>query len=148
MAKIGIFVGTVYGNALNVAEAVQAVLQAEHQVTIFAEADWSQWSDFRQEIALIVTSTTGQGELPANVADLFHAISEEAAPLSTLRYGIIALGDSSYALFCGAGKAFDRLLQHKGATRLGNMLFIDAEKDPEPEALALDWVEAWRRWLN
>ncbi len=53
----------------------------------------------------------------------------------TLRYGVIALGDSSYENFCGAGKRFDALLQAHQAKRIGDVLLIDATEDPEPESV-------------
>ncbi len=41
MAKIGIFTGTVYGNALLVAEEAQPVLEAQgHEVKVFEDPHW------------------------------------------------------------------------------------------------------------
>ena len=59
-----------------------------------------------------------------------------------LRYGIIALGDSTYANFCGGGLKFDALLQEQGGTRVGEMLMIDASEDPEPESVSNPWGHA------
>ena len=50
-----------------------------------------------------------------------------------LRYGVIALGDSSYVNFCNGGKQFDALLQEQSAQRVGEILLIDASENPEPE---------------
>jgi len=40
-------------------------------------------------------------------------------------------------------KILDDLLQEQGANRLGEMLEIDAIEQPEPELVALPWVEKW-----
>ncbi|WP_213977800.1 flavodoxin, partial [Serratia marcescens] len=93
-------------------------------------------------------STTGQGDLPDSIAPLFHAIRDQVGYQPELRYGLIALGDSSYDNFCGAGRAFDALLQEQGATRVGEVLEIDAMEQPEPEVAACPWVEQWGTLLQ
>lgn len=65
-----------------------------------------------------------------------------------LRYGVIALGDSSYVNFCNGGKQFDALLQEQSAQRVGEMLLIDASENPEPETESNPWVEHWGTLLS
>ncbi|MBD8454930.1 flavodoxin [Serratia rubidaea] len=149
MAQVGIFVGTVYGNALLVAEEAETILVEQgHEVKLFEEGTLEEWQAYRQHYALVVTSTTGQGDLPDSIAPLFAAIRERVGYQPELRYGVIALGDSSYDNFCGAGRAFDALLQEQGATRVGDMLEIDAMEQPEPEVASCPWVEQWAALLK
>lgn len=144
MAKIGIFVGTVYGNALLAAEEAEPILQQQgHSVTLFEDPTLADWQAFSHDVALIITSTTGQGDFPDTLSGLFHAIKDKLGHQPALRYGVIALGDSSYEHFCGAGKAFDALLQEQGAQRVGETLLVDATENPEPEVVTSPWVEAW-----
>ncbi|WP_159565824.1 flavodoxin [Budvicia diplopodorum] len=144
MAKIGIFVGTVYGNAQMVAEEAQTLLQQlGHEVTVFDEGTLEDWETYPQGYALIVTSTTGQGDLPDSIASLFFDMKENLGHQPELRYGVIALGDSSYDNFCGGGKQFDALLQEQGASRIGEVLLIDATEVSEPEVFASDWIRQW-----
>ncbi|GKX63565.1 flavodoxin [Pragia fontium] len=144
MAKIGIFVGTVYGNAQLVAEQAQTLLQEQgHDVAVFDEGTLEDWTVYQQDTVLVVTSTTGQGDFPDSIESLFYDIKDSVGHQPKLRYGVIALGDSSYDSFCGAGKQFDALLQEQGATRLGDVLMIDATEVPEPEVFAADWVRQW-----
>ncbi|HAB74132.1 MULTISPECIES: flavodoxin [Pantoea] len=148
MAKIGIFVGTVYGNALLVAEEAQPVLQAQgHEVALYDDPTLGQWQAYGGDVALVITSTTGQGNFPDNIAALYHDVKDKLGYQPTLRYGVIALGDSSYDHFCGAGKTFDALLQEQGAQRVGAVLLVDATEDPEPETVTSPWVEAWGKQL-
>lgn len=148
MAKIGIFVGTVYGNALLAAEEAEPLLQAQgHNVAIFEDATLAQWQNYSSDVALIITSTTGQGDFPDSIASLFHDVKDKLGHQPTLRYGVIALGDSSYDNFCGAGKTFDALLQEQGAQRVGEVLLVDAMENPEPESVTSPWVEAWGKML-
>ncbi|MFA1240952.1 flavodoxin [Serratia odorifera] len=149
MAQVGIFVGTVYGNALLVAEEAETILGEQgHEVKLFEEGTLEAWQYYRQHYALVITSTTGQGDLPDSIAPLFAAIRDEVGFQPELKYGLIALGDSSYDNFCGAGRAFDALLQEQGATRIGEMLEIDAIELPEPEVVSCPWVEHWGTLLK
>lgn len=85
------------------------------------------------------------GDLPDSIVPLYEGIKDMYQP--HLRYGIIALGDSTYANFCGGGLKFDQLLQEQGAKRIGEMLKIDASEDPEPESVSNPWVEQWATLL-
>ena len=148
MAQIGIFVGTVYGNALLVAEEAEPILQEQgHQVQIFEDPSFSDWQQYGDKVALIVTSTTGQGNFPDSIASLYHDVKDKLGHQPQLRYGVIALGDSSYDHFCGAGKTFDALLQEQNATRIGDVLLVDAMESPEPESVSSPWVESWGKLL-
>lgn len=149
MAEVGIFVGTMYGNSLLVAEEAEAILKKYgHKATVFEDPELSDWQSCRSHYVLIVTSTTGQGDLPDSIVPLFQAIKDRVGYQPELRYGLIALGDSNYDHFCGGGKQFDALLQEQGATRIGSVLAIDANDHPEPEAVSNPWVEEWAALLS
>ncbi|MEH2919676.1 flavodoxin [Samsonia erythrinae] len=149
MAQIGVFVGTVYGNALLVAEEAENILRARgHEVNVFEEATLESWLDYREHFVLVVTSTTGQGQLPDAIVPLYAALRESGGYQPALRYGVIALGDSSYPNFCAGGHLFDALLQEIGAKRLGDVLEIDATEHPEPEVISCPWVEAWAERID
>jgi len=149
MAEVGIFVGTLYGNALFVAEEAEAILTKHgHSVKVFEDPELAHWQYYRHHYALVITSTTGQGDLPDSIAPLFQAIKDEVGYQPELRYGLIALGDSSYDIFCGGGKKFDALLQEQGATRIGELLLIDGSEDPEPESVTNPWTEQWALLLK
>lgn len=149
MAEVGIFVGTVYGNALLVAEEAAPLLTAAgHRVKIFEDATLEEWQQYADKVALVITSTTGQGDLPDSIASLYHQIRDKLGYQPTLRYGIIALGDSSYDDFCGAGKKFAALLSEQQAVAVGEMLLVDATEHPEPEEVTSPWVERWAGLLD
>lgn len=149
MAQVGIFVGTVYGNALLVAEEAEPLLVEQgHQVKIFEDPTLEDWQRYSENVALVITSTTGRGDFPDSIARLFHAIKDKLGHQPTLRYGVIGLGDSSYDDFCGAGKKFDALLQEHAARRMGEVLLIDAMENPEPEEVSSPWIEEWAKQLG
>ena len=147
MAEVGIFVGTMYGNSLLVAEEAETILTGlGHQAKVFEDPMVADWESYTGKYVLVVTSTTGQDDLPDSIVPLFNDLQDMYQP--HLRYGIIALGDSSYANFCGGGKRFDALLQEQSAQRIGDMLMIDASEDPEPESVSNPWVEQWATLLK
>ncbi|UVK77100.1 MAG: putative flavodoxin YqcA [Sodalis sp. Fse] len=144
MAQIGIFVGTVYGNALLTAKEVELVLAAqEHQVALFKNGIFEQWQTYSKEVILLITSTTGHGEIPSNIIPLFQQLKNKLNQQPALRYGIIALGDRSYDTFCGAGHRFDAMLQDQGANRIGELLKIDTLEHPNSETIACSWAKQW-----
>lgn len=120
MAEIGIFVGTMYGNSLLVAEEAEAILARQgHSATVFEDPELSDWQQYQDKVALVVTSTTGQGDLPDSIAPLFHGIKDTVGFQPNLRYGVIALGDSSYPNFCNGGKQFDACCRSKARSGWG-----------------------------
>ena len=65
---------------------------------------------------MIVTSTTGDGEVPDNGLTFWEDLSKKTDfNLSNLKYGVLALGDSSHYDFCNAGKIIDEKLNELGA---------------------------------
>lgn len=75
--------------------------------------------------ALFVVSTCGEGDAPDNAATFADRYLHAAADLHTLRYGVLALGDVSYANFCAFGRRLDAWLQHSGARPLFERIEVD-----------------------
>lgn len=149
MAKIGIFVGTTYGNALLVAEEAKTILEgAGHQAVVFEDARLADWQRYLQHYVLVVTSSAGQGDLPDNIVPLFQGLKDQLGYQPELRYGIIALGNSDYDHYCGGGKQFDALLQEQGAQRIGEWLEVDLSTTTEPETVSNPWVTQWSQLLK
>src|SRR5215471_13218275 len=140
-----ILVGTMTGTAELVADEVKDVLGAEGVTAEVLAMDKLTPAAFeRPGRFLICTSTYGQGDVPDNARDFFGALETVRPDLSRVEYGVIALGDHTYAqTFCFGGKRFDQLLTSLGATRLGEVLLHDASAGTVPEEVAVDWVRRW-----
>ncbi|QJQ96706.1 MULTISPECIES: flavodoxin [Halomonadaceae] len=145
MSKLKIFVGTMYGGALDVADQVKPLFeQAGYQVEILEQPTLDDLIDDAPDLALFCVSTTGSGDYPGGLVPLTRALNDRSPSLASLRYGVIALGDSSYGdTFCGAGRSLDALLHELGAQRLGERLEVDAMETFMADDAALPWAEAW-----
>ncbi|HEX3501649.1 MAG TPA: flavodoxin domain-containing protein [Stellaceae bacterium] len=143
--NITILVGTMTGTADLVAEEVRDRLEADgHEVEI-VPMDGRDASVFeRPGLFLICSSTYGQGDVPDNAQGLFAALERDRPDLSSLRFGVIALGDRTYtATFCFGGKRFDELLRSLGASRIGEVMIHDASAGTIPEEVAVEWAADW-----
>lgn len=149
MPSARIFVATVFGGSLEVAEELMPCLEEEgYDVNIFDEPKLSDLTEEKlPDIAVFCISTTGSGDFPPNFADFAHALDATGAPIAGLKYGLIALGDSSYPTYCGAGRRLDELLTEYGAQRVGERLEIDATEVLQPYQEALDWADEWIKLL-
>jgi len=145
--SITILVGTMTGTAELVADEVKDALLAEGVGTEVLVMDKLTPADFeRPGRFLICTSTYGQGDVPDNARDFFAGLEAMRPDLGRIQYGVIALGDRTYAqTFCFGGKRFDQLLTSLGAKRLGDILLHDASAGTIPEEMAVEWVRQWSR---
>ncbi len=74
---------------------------------------------------LIVASTTGEGDAPDGVSRFLRQTMNAPTDLSGLSYGLLALGDHTYADFCGFGRALDSWLLRSGAEPLFDRVEVD-----------------------
>ena len=92
---------------------------------------------------LIICSTWGEGDMPDNAEDLWVEASSDSTPrLEKTFFSVLALGDTSYELFCESGKDWDERLEQLGATRLVDRVDCDVDYDAAAEAWALDALAA------
>ncbi len=143
--QITILVGTMHGNASSVAQALQFCADDIQATIDVLPMDGLDITVFDQPgVFIICTSTTGVGDVPDNAQALFHALDAQAKYLGHVRYGLVALGDSSYGdSFLGGGKQFDERLRDLGAQRVGEICVLDAMETSHPEDDAVAWLRAW-----
>jgi len=140
-----ILVGTMTGTAQLVAQALELTLDGEEvnvETRLMDGLDAAVLDG--RGLVLICTSTYGQGDVPDNAKRLYESLQARRPDLSSLRYGVVALGDRTYAeTFCNGGRRFDRILSELGAKRIGEVLLHDASAGTMPEEVAVEWIPGW-----
>ncbi len=144
MATIQILVGSVFGGAEDVAEAAAKTLrELGHQVSVNTNSSPADLIRDPDEILLLCHSNTGAGDLPDNILPIYLHITRDYPRIAGKRYGVINLGDSSYASFNEGGRMLDAAFADLGAVRIGEPLVIDACIGDDGEAMAIEWVTNW-----
>ena len=143
--ELTILVGTMTGTAQLVAQELELTLD-DGEIRVRATPMDGLDSDVFSAggLFLICSSTYGQGDVPDNAKNLYESLQTVRPDLSNVQYGVIALGDRTYAeTFCNGGKRFDAILSELGARRIGEIMFHDASAGTMPEEIAVAWVAGW-----
>ena len=145
MTSFIILVGTMTGTAELVAEEIKEALEPKgHEVEIKMMDGLDATVFERARTYLVCTSTYGQGDVPDNAMKLFNDLASRRPDLTGVRYGVLSLGDRTYAqTFCHGGKRFDELLSALHAERIGEILLHDASAGTVPEEVGIAWAENW-----
>lgn len=118
-APVLLLYATVSGNAEARAHAAAAALGARgRRCAVENAADFPAGRLREFDVALVIASTWGEGELPPEAAEFGAALAAPALRLDALRFAVLALGSRSYRDFCAGGRRIDELLAARGARRL------------------------------
>jgi MioC protein len=143
--ELTVLVGTMTGTAQLVAQEVELTLDDSETRVQTKPMDGLEAGVFASGgLFLICSSTYGQGDVPDNAKHLYESLQRVRPDLSAVRYGVIALGDRTYAeTFCNGGRRFDAILSDLGAHRIGEIMLHDASAGTMPEELAVAWAAGW-----
>ncbi|MEH3146952.1 MAG: flavodoxin domain-containing protein [Methylobacterium frigidaeris] len=93
----------------------------------------------REKRVVVVAATWGEGEPPARAVRAYGELMGEGAPrLDGVKFGVLALGDTSYAEFCAIGKRLDARLAELGGERVAERVDCDLDFDKP----AAEWIKA------
>lgn len=129
--EVTILYGSQTGNCQGLAEKFTKGLQdKDFKVTITSMNDFKQNALKKIENLLLIVSTQGEGDPPDTALQFYDYLHSKRAPkLAHLQYSVLALGDSSYDLFCHTGKQFDERLLELGAKQLNARVDCDLDFD-------------------
>src|SRR5690348_3337896 len=144
-SKLTIAYGTETGNSKKLATEFAAKAKKHGIHAKVQSMDQYRLNDLaKEEYFLAVISTHGDGEPPAAAKKFYDHVHNNGFRLDKLKYSVLALGDTSYPLFCKAGEDVDEQL-HK----LGGHRFHPLQKcDVDYEVDAVNWFDAICKILN
>jgi sulfite reductase (NADPH) flavoprotein alpha-component len=132
--KITIAYGTESGNSKKVAAGFAARAKQEGIQARVVSLDQYRLTDLpREEYFLTVISTQGEGEPPSSAKKFYDHIHQNGFKLPGLKYGVLALGDTSYPMFCKAGEDVDQQLGHLGGERIVDIQRCDVDYEQDAQ---------------
>ncbi len=130
--KITIAYGTESGNSKKIANLFASRAKQEGIHAKLVSLDQYRLADLpKEEYFLTVISTQGEGEPPASAKKFYDHIHQNGFKLPKLKYGVLALGDTSYPMFCKAGEDVDHQLGHLGGERIVDIQRCDVDFEQE-----------------
>ena len=142
MSHFQIVVGTVYGSTIELAEECKDFFSAlGHTASVSLDPELSTLD--LSEPLLVLTASTGMGDIPDSLMPLYCDLLDESPDLSSLTFALVGLGDSNYAYFNGAALRLNERLLALGAHPLVDKLLVDASEDVEPAESVMKWLARW-----
>lgn len=136
--KITLAYGTETGNSKKLAVELAGIIKKKGvQVKL---ADLSQYKPkdlAKEDYFFIIISTQGEGEPPALAKKFYDHLHENNPDLSNLKFGVLALGDTSYPLFCKTGEDIDARFEVLGGQRIIPLKKCDIDYEQESH----QWAE-------
>lgn len=138
VSRITIAYGTETGNSKKLASDFAAKAKKKGINAKLVGLEQYRLGDLaKEEYFFTVISTQGDGEPPAAAKKFYDHIHQGGLKLDKLKYGVLALGDTAYPLFCKAGEDVDQQLHKAGGQRV-----VSLEKcDTDYETQAGSWFE-------
>ncbi|HEY1872192.1 MAG TPA: flavodoxin domain-containing protein, partial [Chitinophagaceae bacterium] len=125
---ITVLYGTETGNSKKISSKLAAALKSkQHKVTLTALDQYAPSNLEKEGIIFLAISTQGDGEPPTAAKKFYNFLHAKEYNLKNLNYAVLALGDTSYPLFCKAGEDVDIRLQQLGATQVLPLEKLDTD---------------------
>ena len=132
--KMTIVYGTETGNSKRVATDLATKAKKNNLMVKLASLDQYRLTDLtKEENLFVVISTQGDGEPPVAAQKFYDHIHHNGFRLDNVKYSVLALGDTSYPLFCKTGEDVDDQLQKLGGKRIVPIQKCDLDYDTDAE---------------
>lgn len=132
--KITIAYGTETGNAKKLAVDFAAKAKKNGVNAKLVSLDQYRLNDLsREEYFVTVISTQGDGEPPIAAQKFYDHLHNNGFKIPSMKYAVLALGDTSYPMFCKTGEDVDTQLEKLGANRFYPMQKCDLDYEAEAD---------------
>ncbi|MBT2619384.1 flavodoxin domain-containing protein [Chryseobacterium sp. ISL-6] len=136
--KITLAYGTETGNSKKLATGLAGIIKKKGVQVKLADLSQYKPKDLnKEEFFFVIISTQGEGDPPVLAKKFYDHIHENEIDLTHLKFGVLALGDSSYPLFCKTGEDIDYRFETLGAQRIIPLKKCDIDYEEE----AGNWIE-------
>ena len=140
--KIHFLYGTETGNAEMVCEDIETELGDAFETRVDSLGDVDPNALEADTFYMIVTSTYGNGDLPATAAPFADTLEADKPNLNHVRFAIFGLGDMVFSeTFNHGSKGLMEKLLDCGAAMVGERGLYDASTAEMPEDLAIPWAQ-------
>ena len=138
-APLTILFATESGNSEKLAsDAAKAARKLGFKPSVVDFADVELASLAKAKNLIVIAATWGEGEPPARATRAYNELMSDAAPkLDGVKFGVLALGDTAYADFCGIGKKLDERFAALGGKRVTQRVDCDLDFEKPAE----EWIE-------
>lgn len=152
--RIAIVSGTVFGTAEELAwHAKELLVAAGLKPSYQQQWELDALQQYDPEALLLISSTTGMGEVPERLQPLLDGLEERLPDWAGRPLGIVGLGDRGYGDdFCRAADALEELSDLLGLVPLQTTLRLDASETVNHVEDAVPWlqdfIELLKQWSN
>ncbi len=138
LKKVTIAYGTETGNSKKLATEFASKAK-KHAVPVkLVSLDQYKLADLpKEEFFITVISTQGEGEPPIAAQKFYDHIHNNGFKIPQIKFGVLALGDTSYPMFCKTGEDVDTQLLKLGGNRIAPLQKCD-----------LDYEEEAHKWFD
>jgi len=136
--KITLAFGTETGNAKKLATQLATVAKKKGVNAKLTDLSQYRIADLaKEEYFFVVISTQGEGEPPIPAKKFYDYIHENQLALGNIKFSVLALGDTSYPMFCKTGEDVDAQFEKFGGKRVVPLQKCDVDYEED----ALSWFE-------
>ncbi|KAG5178491.1 hypothetical protein JKP88DRAFT_269091 [Tribonema minus] len=144
--RLAVLYGSQTGNAKSIAETLHdEALKKDYESVLLPLNKYKNLTPSLEEgtVAVIICSTTGNGDPPENSDRFWRFIKKRTNSktlFSNLKYTVLGLGDTNYDKFCFVGQGINRRLLELGASAFYPMACADEGTGTMEETIE-PWLE-------
>ncbi|MEM9724453.1 MAG: flavodoxin domain-containing protein [Pseudomonadota bacterium] len=140
--RLNFLYGTESSTAELLCDDLQAAVEEGNETSIANMEDVDASTLEAEPLYILVSSTYGNGEVPASAEEFYKTLTEQKPDLSHVRFAIFGLGDTSFdETFNHGSEKIMNAMVACGAKMIGERGVFDASSGDMPEDVGVPWLE-------